>query len=331
MILSPGDVTLILFYLSGIAMFPVLVYCTIRRSFGPFGTLAFLLCSAVAAHFVWANVAAFVGDRAEARFKAADPGHPDAAFAGRSLYIPNPNSFALAAWRCPLTLDHDCEIPAAHWLHHGGLDFLEVGTDPIRRLTLTLHDPGCFSPGGGFDLNGFGDPIISPPHGVCLRSETTEAPRAAYRFDTERLAMRPGKGAHATRAELVEVATGAVLARFDGWYEPRTYGAPAPDPARGPGPMIMPFLSAPTTPEWPYEPAGDLAIMARAGLDEPVLVAALQASRQNVAARAIWFACNGAVLPRLSAETRAAMDSAGKRAFSAPDWRFPESCAARFR
>ncbi|SFJ30281.1 hypothetical protein [Jannaschia pohangensis] len=260
-------------------------------------------------------------------FLAEDPGYAEAAlpFTGRSIYIERPCLVAQAAvGEIGNSLMGDCGVPLAAWLREGRLDFVEVGTDPVRRFRLRDGDPACHEPDNPWVPSGF---LISAAYGICVLAEDVTEVSADHRivYATENL---PTKDWWYVRITLVEVSTGQIIDRFDSWSGATPYGGATPPPeARRPMGPLGDLLGMAAHPPDDTEAAIDAHLLSLRPPDEAMLVAAMGGPFQRYRVAAIWFACRDAVRPRLSAATVAALYDGSKTLFErAPSWRYPDDC-----
>lgn len=275
-------------------------------------------------------------------FKSHNPGYAAQArpFAGRSVHIPDVEALQLAAYGCyDIYSSSLCTFPLSELIKSGRLDFVEIGTDPVMRYAATYMDPAClewdapprdpvYDPRGAL-LNGG---MISPAMGACILPRVVQSAGAEHVITVqERITAPPLRGTY-LNAQLHDRATGTMIDQFDGWYDAMPYLAfeMPREPRRAAGPLGT--LVARPVSQTRYDPTTDDALIAAHGIDEALVLRALEAPLQSVRANTVFLACRDTVAAALSAQARAAVSEAAAGLFDdSPDWRYPRDCMPHLR
>lgn len=317
-------------YLTNEAVFLFLWYLTLAisgalilvpffwRRAKPLVVLLGLNLAAGAVHFISIQV----DEIRENVFLNANPDHPDFVFPGRSLHIVAPGTFSIASLGCGTS--DGCEFAGAERIFDGTLDVLELGTDPILRYELAVHEPDCFN--APWRKWGIGDRILSAGLGICALEREVEDAQSAYVFHSEYRRIFRGSGRFYVHAWLTPRNSDEVLAAFDGWHTNSLYEESSSNARRGPGPLIS-ALFKPAEDHTNYDPRPEFALLDRHGFNDAAMQAAMGSERQMVRSHAFWFACTTRVRPLVSDETAAIISNAASGLFeNRPDLTYPAGC-----
>lgn len=271
-----------------------------------------------------------LGAAQKAAFQSANPGYANAAlpFDGKSLYVPDVDALRFAAYCCYGSFSQGlCTLPVGQLIKSGRLDFIEIGTDPIRRYSIAIHDQRCHDWGAFQDDPTLNDRHISPGMAACVVMDEITAPTATHLIAFTNKTLSWPSRARFTNVQLRDRAANTLIDQFDGWNRADPFLVwDMPDEARradGPLGQLLAIQSDRNT----YDVAPDNALIASHGIDEALLISAMSSPYQSMKARTIWLACRNGVLASLSADTRAALTAASTGLFpNNPDWRYPRDC-----
>lgn len=304
----------------------LLLFAMFRRRSNP---IAWLVWTNLIAGALWYGQYP-LGAVQKAAFQSADPGYANAArtFDARSIYVPDADALRFAAYSCYSSFSQGlCTLPVGQLIKSGRLNFIEIGTDPIRRYSIAIHDQRCHDWDSFLDDPMLNDRHISPGMAACVVMDEVAAPTATHVITSTNEALSWPSRARYINVQLRDRRANTLIDQFDGWNRAAPYLVwDMPDEARRPdGPLGQ--LIAIQHDDSTYDVAPDNALIASHGIDESLLINAMSSPYQSVQARTIWLACRNGVLASLSADTRAALTVASTGLFvNNPNWRYPRDC-----